>query len=294
MDAPPPTQSNLPLKRLTGMAIVGLSIVLVIQLAGSAYNWCWAQAKRTTCAASLRAIDTLLGAYANENGGYWPIAEHPPATEAGIGRVRYAPGIIGEHRDSLPAKPTGEAESMELSTTVNLWALIRSGAATPTLFVCPDSHYAYGGDDEPEKLWDFPAYEHISFGYQVPYGLAGRPHMQLDPRMVLMADKGPYSNAMELHEGGPGPPTAALPTDAKRWRPWNTPSHHRSGQNVLHVDGSDSWEVTPLAGSNGDNIYTRWSDPTGGTDADPTPRIHGTSPTGIETPFGDTDSLVYP
>jgi len=42
------------------------------------------------------------------------------------------------------------------------------------------------------------------------------------------------------------------------------------------------------------NIYTRWSDPTGGFGGDENIRVRGTPPTGNEAPFGDTDSLIYP
>jgi hypothetical protein len=161
-------------------------------------------------------------------------------------------------------------------------------------YVCPKSTAFYGGDDNPGELWDFRSYEYTSYGYQVPYGQTGWPREPGEPRMVLVADKGPYSAALEAGMPHPGVPTLPVGSGARSWRPWNTPNHEGMGQNVLRADGSTPWSATPLAGVDQDNIYTRWSDPTGGSDVDPSPRIHGTPPTGIETPFGDTDSLIYP
>lgn len=36
----------------------------------------------------------------------------------------------------------------------------------------------------------------------------------------------------------------------------NSPNHELDGQNVLYTDGHVTWQITPLAGQNNDNIFT--------------------------------------
>ena len=110
----------------------------------------------------------------------------------------------------------------------------------------------------------------------------------------LAADKGPFSRALETGAADPGTPTADMNSPSYDWTPWNSLNHGGEGQNVLLADGSASWMFTPLAGTSQDNIYTRWSDPTGGGAQSPQVRVQGTPPTSNETPFSDTDSLIYP
>lgn len=254
---------------------------------------------RITCAANLNGLGKGLYAYASDGNQGMPISLHAPATQPGIGRVRYAPGMIGRGRDPHPpgTMPTG-LPSTEMSVTRELWTMIRLGGSTPGSFVCPASQDVKNDEDNPQDYWDFASYNEISYGYQVPYGLHGKPTADGDQRAVLAADKGPFGATLEAGRPHPGVPGPGPNGSSDDWRLWNSPNHGGAGdgegQYVLFADSHAEWAGKPTAGVKNDNIYTRWSDPTGGTDADPTPRIHGTSPTGIETPFGDTDSLVYP
>ena len=284
-----------PWTRLVKILAIVLGVVLAVQLACAVRNHLWTVALRNVCAANLAGVGKAMRQYAGANMGSWPIAPHAPATQPGVGRVTYAPGMIGKKREGvLPGVAPFDLTTTELSTTASLWMLVRTGNPTNTSFVCPTSTDYYGSYDNVEQLWDFESHAYTSYGYQVPYGQAGWPREPGEPRMVLMADKGPYGAALEAGMPHPGAPTALVSSWARSWRPWNTVNHERMGQNVLRADGSTAWSATPLAGVGQDNIYTRWSDPTGGSDADPTPRIHGTPPTGIEMPFADTDSLIYP
>lgn len=149
-------------------------------------------------------------------------------------------------------------------------------------------------EDNPQDYWDFRGYREVSYGYQLPYGKVGRPGAGGDSRMVLAADKGPYGAALEAGKPHPGVPTVGSTSPPDQWRPWNLPNHQGEGQNVLFVDGHVDWANRPVAGVKGDNIYTRWSDILGGTETDWAPRVQDTPPTGIETPFADTDALIYP
>jgi hypothetical protein len=203
--------------------------------------------------------------------------------------------MIGKHREVRPpaTQPTDE-RTTEISTTRNLWTLVRIGGSTPASFICPESNDEKNDEENPQDYWDFRRDSEVSYGYQVPYGKAGKPSAEGDRSTVLAADKGPYGAALEAGKLNPGVPRPSLKAPAKDWQSWNSPNHMGEGQNVLYADGRVDWANTPLAGVKSDNIYTRWWDPIGGTDADPTPRIHGTPPTGIETPFADTDTLIYP
>jgi hypothetical protein len=107
-----------------------------------------------------------------------------------------------------------------------------------------------------------------------------------------VADKGPYSAALEAGKKHPGPPTATSAGSPDDWTPWNSPNHGGEGQNVMYNDAHVDFVGTPLAGWKKDNIYTRWS--RADADQHELARIQGTPPTGIETPWSDTDSLIYP
>ena len=264
------------------------------------------------CASNLRSAGLGMVAYGNENDDYWPIPPHAPAVEEARGRVTYAPGKIGMHNEkaddptgrrrrehdsnaSPPSAswPTTENDT-EISPTLPLWMLVRIGVESPKELICPvstDERYVV---DYPEDVWDVESWEQISYGYQVPFGKHGQPHSDRPQEMPLAADKGPYGAALETGRAHPGVPTASSQDKPKAWRPWNSPNHSYEGQNVLYADGHVEWHFTPLAGVHNDNIYTRWSDASGGTAADETPRIHGTPPTSNETPWSDTDTLIYP
>ncbi len=251
---------------------------------------------RPTCRTNLYGIGIGLQIYANENNNYFPIAPHAPATQDSVGRVTYAPGIIGTHRgrEDVPDAGQTSEEDTEMSATRNLWMLVRHGSLSPRGFICPLSGDKENDDGIPQHLWDFRNYSEISYGYQVPYGKYGQPATMRAHDMPLAADKGPFGAALEAGKPHPGinmPNSNASPGE---WTPWNSPNHGGEGQNVLYADGSVRFETTPIVGVKKDNIYTRWAQADGGSDTDEIPRIHGTPPTGTETPWSDTDSLIYP
>jgi len=167
----------------------------------------------------------------------------------------------------------------------SLFVLVVDGTCTARQFVCPNS------GDTPDDLrsgsgtaevanqpgvthFDFKSYACMSYGYQLPYGRLGRPSADLNPRMPIVADKGPLYRAGKPREDGtvpdeptltPGSPlTIAGVTTAeqvtqltsKQWRPYNSRNHDGEGQNVLRVDGSVVFEGKPIVGIGGDNIYT--------------------------------------
>lgn len=220
---------------------------------------------------------------------------HAPAEFDEVGRVRYAPGMIGVKRGDGVDANTGLAgpQDTELSTTRSLWLLRREG--TPArVFVCPSSADKPNGDSNPKLYWDFRAYSEVSYGIRVPFGRHGQPTFDAAAGTTFAADKGPYGAALEASTRDPGTPTVGGSAADEAWSPWNSPNHGGTGQNVLFVDLHVAFLKTPICGSILDNIYTRWSSATADIDHDERSRIQGTPPTGIETPWSDMDSLIYP
>lgn len=254
------------------------------------------QQRRTVCAANLKGIGTAIYLHDSENSQYWPIAAHAPAVEDGKGLVTYAPDKIGSHRGNANDPMAGETtdQDTEMSTTRNLWILIRWQVSLPDWFICPSSNDVCNDEDHPGIFWDFRNWHEASYGYQVPYGKRGRPSTDRDPRMPLLADKGPFGASLEANKPNPGVPTAKMADQYDDWKPWNSPNHCGEGQNVLSGDGHAEWCQTPMVGIEQDNIYTRWSDATGGVNGDWKVRGHGTPPTSNETPFSNSDTLIYP
>lgn len=254
-------------------------------------------AKRTVCAANLNGLGKGFYDYGTENADDWPIAAHLVAGEEwGVGKVQYAPRMIGTKRGKEGNWLAGEStvEDTKLSTTRNLWMLVRAGAATPASFICPSTRDQRNDQDNPQDFWDFRGYTEVSYGYQVPYGRRGKPTSERDPNMVLSADKGPYGAALEAGEKDPGVPTPKATDAPQAWRDWNSPNHRRQGQNALYADSHVELAARPTTGVKDDNIYTRWADKTGGRGKDDSPRVAGTPPTSNEAPGADTDSLIYP
>lgn len=244
-----------------------------------------------SCAANVSGMGKGLYTYAVENSDIYPIAAHVPAEADEVGRVKYAPGMIGTHRGDGSDPKSGETteKDTEMSTTRNLWCLVRTGGTSPRSFICPSANDQPNDEDNPADYWDFRSWREISYGYQVPYGKHGRPTTECDSRMALAADKGPYGAALENEAKNPGMHTLRIDSPPEAWMPWNSPNHAGEGQVVLFADTHAEFLAKPICGVGYDNIYTRWSAADGLG-----PRIQGTPPTGIETPWSDTDSLIYP
>jgi hypothetical protein len=246
------------------------------------------------CAADLRSIATGLHTSVGPSGDDIPVPPHAGAVEDGVGRVRYAPGLIGANREYGVDFDYGQgrSEDTELSTTRAFWLLVRNTDAGPDLFICPSSESTRNTDANLKLFWDFARYSEVSYGFQVFFGRTARPSVSRGTsEVVWAADKGPFGAALEAGRPYPGVPDVLEPAGPEAWRKWNSPNHGGLGQNVMFADAHVDWSSKPTAGPGFDNIYTRWSN----SSVDPREaRTQGTPPTGIETPFGRTDALLYP
>ncbi|MFO0840131.1 MAG: hypothetical protein U1D55_16610 [Phycisphaerae bacterium] len=251
-------------------------------------------AKRAVCASNLRGIAQGALIYANDNVECFP-QHYFEATPDGLA-ARPTHGVdwvgsMGSQAGLKISQQTSKSVSPKRShPSRSLFLLIISGSVGPNLFICPstadlaDNLRNYGPDagdkrDDAAGLpgvsrFDFPGYDRLSYGYQLPFGPLAQPRAALDARMVIAADKGPYYqrgpaglagtktvtdsrsprnppdewaslSAKELRDKGPG-----------AWRTYNSPNHDGEGQNVVFVDGHVDFGKTPLLGLNHDNVFT--------------------------------------
>jgi len=319
------------MKRRNSRGVVLVDVVACIVLVlvataigGPALSRLRSDCKLTQCQANLDRIGTSCKIYANDNNERWPA---PPSSKSAydpggegidylagsrINDIPIEPGEVGYDRASETSScdfPDCTGGSTVVSTTRALWILVRNGDFYPEDFVCPASRDTAMIEYDLAAYYDFAGYRNISYGSQVPFGPRDTvPREGADNRMVYIADKGPYyldtfMPTFETLRGVPVVPESPL----WRWRKYNSPNHWGSGQNVLYSDGSVDFATTPLAGVQGDNIYTLMTD---AWDDSPFNRFHGESPhyatiglnpfpgQGVFGPevnaYSSTDSLIYP
>ncbi|MBI3832701.1 MAG: hypothetical protein HY287_00020 [Planctomycetes bacterium] len=308
--------------------LIGCIVVLmiIVMLAGPAFAQIRSLSRRDQCALNVRGIGNSMKIYANDNQEKWaiPAFKRGLIDNGGIDYLNNRSATDGEPTDSgevgfdranettseTPGNPSGG--STAVSVTRSFWMMVRSGDIAERQFICPSSRDAVDPGDflfDGGDYYDFAGYENISYGYQVPFGPRDtQPREGADGRQVVAADKGPYyldrlDPMFETRRGKP----LYYDDSPLRWRPYNSPNHGRQGQNVLRGDGSGLFFDTPLAGVNGDNIYTLMTDD--GWDENGSNRIHGESPHYSSFPnpypgqnafgpgpnrYSSTDSLIYP
>lgn len=299
---------------LVVVAIIALLISILLPSLARAREL----SKRSVCAANLKGMGTGLYTYANENSDDMPRANGAQVTTSGVGVITYVQQM-GTKRGLLANPMAGETQSTPtadtaMSTTRNLWTLIRLNVSSPKSFVCPSSSDQANDEENPQNYWDFgvgdipgattadkckQAWNQCSYGYQVPYGDRGRPRTDCDQRMAIAADKGPYGSVLDGQVGvdpNPRNPNLATGDSPDRWSQYNSPNHGGSGagegQVVLYADAHAQFEPKPVVGVAYDNIYTRWTNMAGSL----TDRVQGTAPTlaNKDIPYSQTDSLIYP
>ncbi|MCH7871446.1 MAG: hypothetical protein IID33_07075 [Planctomycetes bacterium] len=295
-------------------------------------------AKRAVCAANMRGIGMGMHIYSNDNKEWfphhtyetnyvqdvtlsWPEKADDDDDDAGPREhgVRWV-GTMGSN-EFLKISEHEKTSPKRSHPSRSLFLLIIQGMTVPKQFTCPSSRDSeddlrnYGPDAGGSAVgiasrpgrdrFDFRGYDHLSYGYQLPYGPRARPSQILDVRVAVAADKGPY-----YQSGGPGlagsnttrderssvhPPAAWAgrdgPISNEEWRPYNSRNHRGEGQNVLYMDMHVSFVKGPLAGLNGDNICTIQS-----KKGDRVATLIGLVPNAEQAwgPMTNTDSFIVP
>lgn len=264
---------------LVVVAIIALLISILLPSLSRAREL----SKRAVCAANLRGIGQGQHIYANDNTEWFPhdlYMQGGTAADPTANSVNY----IGKMGQSYTQKiTTSGAGSQNTSVSRSMFLMIIQGSSTPKQFICPSA-----GDTEDNlrntsgstevaaqpgiNRFDFKGYPFVSYGYQMPFGRKGKPRENLDTRMPVNSDKGPYFDAGTTQSDGSTPDIISqvtkpafsgtesdiLKIDNDRWRPYNSRNHNGEGQNVLFVDGHVDFNKKPIVGVNNDNIYT-WS-----------------------------------
>ncbi len=288
--------------------------------------------KRAVCASNLRGVGQGVKVYANDNYDSHPVAPFQESASQQNGFATQFVKRLGAFAKSANGSPGFDKAKVHPSRSMFL--LVIDGTVTSKGFICPSS-----GDQEDDlrngtgasqvasqpgvDRFDFRGYNYLSYGMQVPFGNKARPSENLDSRMVIWADKGPW-----FQSGGPGETEPAnqsdtykntttfgsgkalavgvttandiLGLDNDRWRNYNSRNHTGEGQNALYQDGHVEFVRRPIVGVNFDNIYTLQGVDGGGTGTFTlTESLLGYVP--IETPtenggapLTSSDSIIVP
>ena len=317
------------IRRIRGFTLIELLVViaiiaLLISILLPSLSRARELSKRLVCQSNMKGIGTSCKIYANDNYERWPIPPFDRGLPSPEGEtveymiadytdlaVRHT-GMVGMRR-GYPSYSVNPNASTQMSVTRAFWMLVRSGNVTTKQFICPSSGDSSDPTENIETYYDFFDYEHISYGYQVPFGPRDtQPREGMDNRQVVMADKGPYyPEIAHLNwDTGRDDNDVTLDDSPKAWRRFNSPNHggagNGEGQVALFADGHASFERTPAFGIDHDNVYTliqeEWGDVDHGNlirgefpaEQDPQPFPGMNAFGGDFSDYAATDTLIYP
>ena len=205
------------------------------------------------CAANLHTIGQAMTMYSNENHGNYPRATYDPAIAATSGWIAGSDNALADE-----FSPPGPHTPNDV--TASLWLLMRVQKLPSIVFVC-----AYGDVNEftadaadPLAHANFTDYRKnlgYSFADMYPSNDAVQKGYKwtnkLGADFALAADINPGIKppAYDVSAVTPNAPSSIM-------HKGNSGNHEQEGQNVLYGDGHVTYQLTPLCGVNGDNIYT--------------------------------------
>ncbi len=248
-----------------------VALVLFVQFMGKPHE----MGHPSSCSGNLRQIGSALCLYASKNRDYFPSVPRDISSVligTDINQGKKTNNGQSPWRNVLPdaeekpyakdSKGNFTAPVKTVTVSASLWLLCRDGHVTPKVFVCPGVKKKPNIDDPlmekngktdlfPKYFSDFytdpSAGALISYSFVSPYSSNWNTNMK--PGFIIAADENDGSNPMIIFKDIKEEESKA-----------NSTNHKKEGQYVLSIDASVSWEKSPYAGINNDNIYTALPD----------------------------------
>jgi hypothetical protein len=183
-------------------------------------------ARRNLCRENVRQMFAGIGAYAETNRGF-------------IQYAGYVPG--GFYRQTtIPNVP-------RYSNSRPLYMLLRDGyVPSARVFVCPSVPHSRPMMAEDYRAFnDFAEPVNNTYSFQYANLPQGRRLADMDPQMIILADRNPFLDGRAVHQLSPFDDASG-----------NSLSHEDgAGQNAIGADGVGGWFTQPNIGVDQDNIY---------------------------------------
>ncbi len=237
---------------LVVVAIIALLIAILLPSLAKARE----AAKRGVCSQNLKGITSACKTYSFDNEDRWPVAASWSQALPGFTSfLNYLGGSSAVTRDqeSRDEGPPSQFGRRIDPTTRSLWLLVRGGQLDTKIFKCPSA-----SDDSVDptsdilRFYTFKGYGYISYGYQMTHSLASnsaKPRENVDPRMVLLADK------------NPGITRSILETEEYTYNPPPGLSNIPSFRSTYASNTNDASDSPPMAGTAGSPVDIILSDP---------------------------------
>jgi len=238
---------------LIELLVVIAVIALLVGILLPSLNRARELAKRATCGSNLSGIGKGAVLYSTNYDGMFPT----------VVDTRDTVTSVGYQREDAGASPF-------YSQTRAWFLLVRNGILAAKSFSCPSDSGVQLGGEATADIYDFSvadegnpisyAMQRCSFNsndYSTPPDWIWS--LRTPGDMPLMADMNGWM--MWYTDNNPGycqgraDGTVSAPSDEEDSKNHNSANHGRDGQNILAVGGAVTWEKSPLAGPDNDNIY---------------------------------------
>jgi hypothetical protein len=237
--------------RMADLVSVAAMLLIGASVAIPAFEAVGRQQQTLACMGNMQTTSRAFGTYAGSNADMLPMAT------AGFG---------GSWLD---------VGTKDRSNSANLYTLVRTDHARLDDLACPGNPLAPRGTAAPEA-WDWKSIDEISYSYRIMGGRGLRMTVAVPSttQVVVAADRSPVT--LLAVRGIPVVPE------------YNSPNHGGRGQHTLRLDGSTTWENTPVI--DGDNMWL----PRAIEDVIRHVRSQAGIIHGNEMPASETDAFVGP